>query len=106
MENKINTNYGINNLSYQELNRLSSYNNSKLNGHNDQLNGICFDIYDPEFFYYNDKNSDPQKSEFTFEAQLSNQRKHKDELEAFIYNQSFYTTEDFLEDENDDESRS
>lgn len=102
MENTINENYGINNRSFQDANRTNIYNNSKLNGHNDQQQDVGFDIYDEYFFYYNDKNSDPQKSEFTFEANLSNQKKHKNELEYFIYTQSYYSTEDFLEDENDD----
>jgi len=103
MENTINANYGINNRNYQEVNRTNSYQNSKLDDQNNQLQEVYFDIYDSETFYNNDKNSDPQKSEFTFEAQLSNQKKHKDELAYFIYTQSFYSTEDFLEDENDND---
>ena len=102
MKNTINPNYGINNRNYHEANRTNAYQNSKLNGQNNQPQEVYFDIYDPENFYNNDKNSDPQKSEFTFEAELSNQRKHKNELDHFIYTQSFYSTEDFLEDEDDD----
>ena len=103
MENTINSNYGINFSNYQDANRTNSYHNSKLNVQNNQTQEAYFDIYDPEIFYNNDKNSDPQKSQFTFEAQLSNQKKKKDELADFIYTQSFYSTEDFLEDENDDD---
>ena len=101
MENTINSNYGINYINYQDVNSSNAYQNSKLNNPNNQPQEVYFDIYDPENFYNNDKNSDPQKSQFTFEAQVSNQRKHKNELDHFIYTQSFYSTEDFLEDEND-----
>jgi hypothetical protein len=102
MENTINVNYDLINRNYQESNTINIHNNSKLNGHNDQMQEVYLGIYDAEFYYYNDKNSDPQKSEFTFEAQLSNQKKRKDELEEFIYTQSYYNNEDFLEDENDE----
>src|SRR6187551_3383819 len=102
MENTINANYGLNYCNYQEANKRNVHQNSKLNNPNNQMQEVYFDIYDPESFYNNAKNSDPQKSEFTFEAALSNQKKHKNELEDFIYKQSFYNTEDFLEDENDD----
>jgi hypothetical protein len=101
MENIINKNYGINNLNYYDTNRENAYKNSKLNGNNQRFE-LYFDIYDSENFYNNDKNSDPQKSEYTFEAEFSNQRKPKDELEIFMNTQSYYVIEDFLEDENDD----
>jgi hypothetical protein len=102
MENTSNANYGLTNRNCQQISRTNAYQNSKLNGNNNQLLQVYFDINDPENFYNNNKNSDPQKSEFTFEAQISNQKRHKNELDHFIYTQSFYTTEDFLEDENDD----
>jgi hypothetical protein len=101
MENTINANFGLNYFSFQEANKTNVHQNSKLNSLKNQQQEVYFDIYDPESFYNNAKNSDPQISEFTFEAELSNQKKYKDELEYFIYTQSYYSNEDFLEDEND-----
>lgn len=105
MENSVNANFSFNNQNFQEAYRTDTFRNLKKNDQTYPEYEVYFDIYDSENFYNNNKNSDPQLSEFIFEAEISNQTKHKNTLDPFIFMQSYYTIEDFLEDEKDDDQQ-
>ena len=76
MENTMNDNYGTDNRNSQDEKRTNESGNSKLN---DYRNEDDFADNNPESFYSNDKNSDPQKSDYTSEADLSNQEEEEED---------------------------
>lgn len=102
MENTMNDNYGTENRNYQDENRTNRPDNSKLNNYTNQLDEDNFDENDPESFYNNDKNSDPQKSNYTEEAELSNEdAEHAEEFNDFEDIEFDATRPDFQENERD-----